>query len=154
MERLSHHEHAEKLILLIEDNTDDERLTLRALRKNNVMNEVIVACDGQEAVDYLRGEGKFPGRDTSLLPSLILLDMKLPKLGGLEVLKLIREFPQTKHTPVVVYTALEDQEQMRAALNAGANSYVLKPSESEAYSERILEMIMYWLLVNQSVPAV
>jgi CheY-like chemotaxis protein len=151
MERLSQHAHAEKLILLIEDNTDDERLTLRALRKNNVMNEVIVACDGQEAVDYLRGEAKFAGRDTSLLPSLILLDMKLPKLGGLEVLQKVREFEATRFTPVVVYTALEDEKQMRAVLEAGANSYVLKPSESEAYSERILEIVMYWLLVHESV---
>jgi len=151
MERLSQDANVGKLILLIEDNTDDERLTLRALRKNNVMNEVIVACDGQEAVDYLRGEGKFVGRDTSLLPSLVLLDMKLPKLSGLEVLQQIRSAESTRYTPVVVYTALEDESQMRAVLAAGANSYVLKPSDSEAYSERILEIVMYWLLVHHSV---
>ncbi len=151
MERITKNENAHKLILLIEDNTDDERLTLRALRKNNVMNEVIVACDGQEAVDYLTGEGKFAGRDTTLLPSLILLDLKLPKLGGLEVLQRIRANESTQFTPVVVFTAMEDIAQAKLALSTGANSFVSKPSESEEYSERILEIVMYWLLVNRAI---
>jgi CheY-like chemotaxis protein len=151
MIRITADENARKLILLIEDNTDDERLTLRALRRNNVMNEVIVACDGQEALDYLRGENKFAGRDTSLLPSLILLDLKLPKLSGVEVLRAIRANEATRLTPVVVFTASEDDAQQRECLIAGANSFVLKPSESEEYSERILELVMYWLLVHRSV---
>ncbi|MDX2066715.1 MAG: response regulator [Fimbriimonadaceae bacterium] len=151
MIRITTDENASKLILLIEDNTDDERLTLRALRRNNVMNEVIVACDGQEALDYLRGENKFAGRDTTLLPSLILLDLKLPKLSGVEVLRAIRANDATRFTPVVVFTAREDDGQQRECLLAGANSFVLKPSESEEYSERILELVMYWLLVHRAV---
>ncbi len=139
-----------KLVLLIEDNTDDERLTLRALRKNNVMNEVIVACDGQEAVDYLLAEGKFVGRDVSLLPSLIILDLKLPKLSGLEVLEKIRAHASTTCVPVVVLTALEDANERRAAYEKGANSFVRKPTDPEEYSEVILQTAMYWLLLNQS----
>jgi len=139
-----------KLVLLIEDNTDDERLTLRALRKNNVMNEVIVACDGQEAVDYLFAEGKFVGRDVSLLPSLIILDLKLPKLSGLEVLEKIRAHASTTCVPVVVLTALEDANERRAAYEKGANSFVSKPTDPEEYSEVILQTAMYWLLLNQS----
>src|ERR1700744_1361225 len=93
-----------KLILLIEDNIDDERLTLRALRKNNIMNEVVVACDGQEAVDYLFATGSFSGRDMSVMPAVIILDLKLPRLGGLEVLKRIRDDQRTRRIPVVVLT--------------------------------------------------
>ena len=111
-----------KVVLLIEDNTDDERLTLRALRKNNVMNEVIVACDGQEGVDYLFAEGKFVGRDRSLMPSVVVLDMKLPKLSGIEVLERIRADEATRHIPVVVMTASEDKNQMAEAYRKGANS--------------------------------
>lgn len=145
MERISQSAMASKIVLLIEDNTDDERLTLRALRKNNVTNEVIVAGDGQEAVDYLFAEGKFVGRDTSLLPAVIILDLKLPKLSGLEVLERIRNNPTTQRIPVVVLTAMEDASQRRAAYERGANSFVLKPSDSEV----ILQTMMYWLLLNE-----
>src|SRR5829696_291314 len=97
-----------KLILLIEDNIDDERLTLRALRRNNIMNEVVVACDGQEAIDYLFGTGSFAGRDMSVMPAVVVLDLKLPRLSGLEVRQRIREQPSTKRIPVVVLTSSED----------------------------------------------
>jgi CheY-like chemotaxis protein len=149
MERSSVLDHQSKLVLLIEDNTDDERLTLRALRKNNVMNEVIVACDGQEAVDYLYADGKFAGRDTSLLPSVIILDLKLPKLDGLSVLEKIRQHESTRFTPVIVLTASEDQEKMRAAYAKGANSYVYKPTDPDQYVDTILNTVMYWLLLNR-----
>src|ERR1043165_3610128 len=104
-----------KLILLIEDNIDDERLTLRALRKNNIMNEVVVACDGQEAIDYLFGTGAFSGRDMSVMPAVVILDLKLPKLSGLEVLKRIRSNEPTRRIPVVVLTASEDETQVEAS---------------------------------------
>lgn len=138
-----------KVVLLIEDNTDDERLTLRALRKNNVMNEVIVACDGQEGVDYLFAEGKFVGRDRSLMPSVVVLDMKLPKLSGIEVLERIRADEATRHIPVVVMTASEDKNQMAEAYRKGANSYLRKPTDPEEFSEAVLQTAMYWLLLNE-----
>src|SRR5450631_1587359 len=94
--------HESKLILLIEDNVDDERLTLRALRRNNIMNEVVVACDGQQAIDYLFGTGSYSGRDTSIKPAVVVLDLKLPRLSGLEVLRRIRAAEETKRVPVVV----------------------------------------------------
>src|SRR6476620_7070988 len=104
-----------KLILLIEDNIDDERLTLRAMRRNNIMNEVVVACDGQEAIDYLFGSGSYAGRDMNVMPAVAMLDLKLPRLSGLEVLKRIREDTRTKRLPVVVLTSSEDEQQIEEA---------------------------------------
>ncbi len=141
-----------KLILLIEDNIDDERLTLRALRKNNIMNEVVVACDGQEAIDYLFGSGSFSGRDMSVMPAVIVLDMKLPKLSGLEVLKRIRSDERTKRIPVVVLTANEDKSQVEEAYKQGANSYIQKPTDPAEFSEMVLQVAMYWLLLNRTTP--
>src|ERR1700749_2835347 len=113
-----------KLILLIEDNEDDQRLTLRALRRNNIMNEVVVACDGQEAIDYLFATGSFAGRDLSVMPAGVILDLKLPRLSGLEVLKRIRDEPRTKRLPVVVLTSSEDQSQVEESYSLGANSFI------------------------------
>ncbi len=141
-----------KLILLIEDNIDDERLTLRALRKNNIMNEVVVACDGQEAVDYLFGTGSFSGRDLSVMPAVIILDLKLPRLGGLEVLKRIREDARTKRIPVVVLTASEDERQVEESYALGANSFIQKPGDPSDFSEMVLQVAMYWLLLNRTTP--
>ena len=141
-----------KLILLIEDNIDDERLTLRALRRNNIMNEVVVACDGQEALDYLFGTGSFSGRDMSVMPAVVLLDMKLPRLSGLEVLKRIREDSRTKRLPVVVLTASEDENQVEESYNLGANSYIHKPTDPQEFSEMVLQVAMYWLLLNRTTP--
>ena len=139
----------DKLILLIEDNPTDERLTLRALRKNNIMNEVVVACDGAEAVDYLFGQGSHEGRDVRDVPALIVLDINIPKIGGLEVLQRIRADERTRLIPVVVLTSLEDPEVMRQAYAHGANSYVRKPVDAIEFTDTILNLGMYWLLLNE-----
>ncbi len=141
-----------KLILLIEDNIDDERLTLRALRKNNIINEVVVACDGQEAIDYLFGSGTYSGRDMSVMPAVIILDLKLPKLSGLEVLKRIRTDDTTKNLPVVVMTASDEQGQVEESYKLGANSYIHKPTDPAEFSEMVLQVAMYWLLLNRTSP--
>jgi CheY-like chemotaxis protein len=141
-----------KLILLIEDNVDDERLTLRALRKNNIMNEVVVACDGQEAVDYLFGTGSFSGRDMSVMPAVVILDLKLPRVSGLDVLRRIRQDPSTQHIPVVVLTASEDEKQIEESYSLGANSFIQKPTDSAEFSEMVLQLAMYWLLLNRTTP--
>jgi CheY-like chemotaxis protein len=141
-----------KIILLIEDNTDDERLTLRALRRNNIMNEVVVAYDGQHAVDYLFAHGTFAGRDIGILPAVVILDLKLPRLSGLQVLEQIRATPSTKHLPVVVLTSSEYDSQIAEAYRRGANSFVRKPQEPAEFSEMILQVAMYWLLLNCTVP--
>lgn len=143
-----------KLVLLIEDDVDDERLTLRALRKNNVINEVIVACDGQEAIDYLFRTGKFQDQGPGALPAVIILDLKLPKLSGLEVLRKIRESDSTKLIPVVVLTSSADPRQIEAAFQAGANSYVRKPDNASDYSETVLSVSMYWLILNETAQVV
>lgn len=139
-----------KLVLLIEDNTDDERLTLRALRKNNVNNEVVVAYDGQEALDYLFGSGSYAGRDMAVMPAVVILDLKLPKLSGFEVLKQIRLHEDTKTLPVIVLTSSDDEAQIEECYRIGANSYIKKPNDPEEYSDMILQLGMYWLLLNQS----
>lgn len=141
-----------KLILLIEDNIDDERLTLRALRKNNIMNEVVVACDGQEAIDYLFGTGSFTGRDLSVMPAVVVLDLKLPRLSGLEVLKRIRDDERTRRLPVVVLTSSEDSTQVEASYALGANSFIQKPTDPAEFSEMVLQVAMYWLLLNRTTP--
>jgi CheY-like chemotaxis protein len=141
-----------KLILLIEDNIDDERLTLRALRRNNIMNEVVVACDGQEAIDYLFGTGSFSGRDLAIMPAVIVLDLKLPRVSGLEVLSRIRSDEATKRIPVVVLTASEDTEQVKESYGQGANSFIQKPTDPADFSEMILQVAMYWLLLNRTTP--
>ncbi len=138
-----------KLVLLIEDNIDDERLTLRALRRNNIMNEVVVAYDGQEGLDYLFGKGSNAGRELSVMPAVVILDLKLPKLSGIEVLKEIRSNDLTRAIPVIVLTSSDDEAQVEEAYNEGANSYIKKPDDPEEYSDMILQVGMYWLLLNQ-----
>lgn len=142
-----------KLVLLIEDNTDDERLTLRALRKNNIMNEVVVAYDGQEALDYLFGTGSYSGRDMSVMPAVVILDLKLPKLSGLEVLRRIRSDERTAHLPVVVLTASDDEAQVAECYAVGANSFIRKPGDPAEFSEMVLQLGMYWLLLNRACPS-
>ena len=144
--------HESKLILLIEDNEDDQRLTLRALRRNNIMNEVVVACDGQEAVDYLFGTGSFSGRDLSVMPAVVLLDLNLPGVSGLEVLRRIRATSETKRIPVVVLTSSGDDNQIDESYSLGANSYVQKPDDPSDFSDMVLQMAMYWLLLNRTTP--
>lgn len=141
-----------KLILLIEDNIDDERLTLRALRRNNIMNEVVIAGDGQEALDYLFGTGSYAGRDMSVMPAVVVLDLKLPKVSGLDVLKRIRENDRTKRLPVVVLTASDDASQVDESYALGANSFIQKPTDPADFSEMVLQVAMYWLLLNRTTP--
>jgi len=142
----------EKVILLVEDNPRDEALTMRALRNSNIVNEVVVARDGVEALDYLFGTGKYEGRDVTVVPQVILLDLKLPKLDGLQVLQKMRSDDRTRLLPVVVFTSSSEQEDMLKSYDLGANSYVRKPVDFEHFSEATRRLGVYWLLLNESVP--
>lgn len=141
-----------KVILLVEDNPRDEALTLRALKKSNIVNDVIVARDGVEALDYLFGAGTYAGRDTSEMPQLVLLDLKLPKVDGLQVLRKLREAEQTKRLPVVIFTSSSEEEDLINSYNLGANSYVRKPVDFEQFLEATRQLGMYWLVLNQTAP--
>ena len=143
----------DKIILLVEDNPDDELLTLRALRKNNVLNEVVVARDGVEALDYLFGTGCHSGRDTAVMPQLILLDLKLPKIDGLEVLKRLRADERTRLLPVVILTSSREEQDMLDGYGLGANSYVRKPVNFEQFVQAIEQLKLYWLILNEAPPA-
>lgn len=136
-------------ILLIEDNPDDEALTVRALKKNNIANEIVIARDGQEALDYLFGAGAFAGRDTTQLPQVALLDLKLPKIDGLEVLKQIRSNPQTQRLPVVVLTSSNEERDIVTSYALGANSYVRKPVDFAQFLEAARQLGLYWLVLNE-----
>ena len=138
----------ENVILLVEDNPDDEALTIRALKKNAIVNDVIVARDGVEALDYLFGSGAYEGRDTSLQPQLILLDLKLPKVGGLEVLQQLRADERTKYVPVVILTSSKEQRDIIACFDSGANSYIRKPVDFEQFLSAVKQIGMYWLMLN------
>jgi two-component system response regulator len=142
----------EKTILLVEDSADDEELTTRALRKANIANEIVVARDGKEALDYLFGEGAYQGRDLSAMPAVILLDLKLPKLSGLDVLQRVRADARTKLIPTVVLTSSSEDEDMLKSYQSGANSYVRKPVEFGAFVNAVSQLGVYWLLLNQAVP--
>lgn len=140
-------------IFLVEDNPDDEALTLRALQKNNITNEVIVARDGAEAIDYFFGPGKDPGEDGKRLPQVVLLDLKLPKIDGLEVLRRIRSDPRTRLLPVVILTSSKEERDIVEGYGLGANSYVRKPVDFARFVEAVRELGLYWLLLNESPPA-
>lgn len=144
---------AEKQILLVEDNPDDEALTLRALRQAKIANEIMVAHDGVEALDFVFAAGRFEGRDAQRPPALILLDLKLPKLSGLDVLKRLRADPRTRLTPVVVLTSSSEDEDMLSSYEFGANSYVRKPVEFGAFAGAVGQLGLYWMLLNQPPPA-
>jgi len=141
-----------KVILLVEDNPDDEELTMRALRKHNVANEVAVARDGAEALDYLLGTGQHEGRDGRELPQVILLDLKLPKVDGLEVLRQVRNDPRTKCLPVVILTSSDEEQDRITGYGLGANSYVRKPVDFQEFTEAIRQLGLYWLVLNVPPP--
>ena len=141
-----------KIILLVEDNPDDELLAIRALEKNNISNEVVVARDGVEALDYLFGTGAHAGRDMSVMPQIILLDLKLPKIDGLEVLRRLRNDERTKLLPVVVLTSSKEERDLIESYSLGANSYIRKPVNFAQFTEAIRQLGLYWLVLNESPP--
>ena len=145
-------ESQKKTILLVEDNPDDVELTLLGLKKNNVANDIVVAQDGAEALDYLFCTGKYAERDASVMPVLILLDLKLPKVDGLEVLKRLRSDDRTKLIPVVILTTSDEETDLVQCYNNGANSYIRKPVDFIRFSEAIQQLKVYWLLLNETPP--
>ena len=142
----------EKKILLVEDNPDDVDLTLLALGKNQIMNEVIIVKDGVEALDFLFCKGKYDGRDPDDFPAVVLLDLKLPKVGGLEVLRLIRENSRTKLLPVVILTSSMEEKDLLKSYELGTNSYIRKPVDFNRFIEVVQSLGLYWLLLNEIPP--
>ena len=140
---------SERYILLVEDNPDDEELTLLSLRKNNLAHDIVVVRDGVEAIEFLFGNGQYAQRDVAHVPTIILLDLKLPKLDGLGVLKRLRADERTRTLPVVVLTSSSQDADVIASYNLGANSYVRKPVEFESFHEAVGQLGMYWLLLNE-----
>ena len=140
----------ERVILLVEDHPDDEELTMRALAKNNIMNEVVVARDGVQALEYLFGTGAYAGRDLNMMPQIILLDLKLPKIDGLEVLRRLRADDRTKFLPVVVLTSSKEEHDVVKSYQLGANSYVRKPVDFQEFTKAVQQLGLYWLILNES----
>lgn len=141
-----------KIILLVEDNPDDEALTLRALKKNNIFNEVVVARDGVEALDFLFATGSYADRDIGIMPQVILLDLKLPKVDGLEVLSRLRADARTKLLPVVILTSSSEEADIVNSYHFGANSYVRKPVDFAQFMEAVRQLGLYWLVLNEVPP--
>jgi len=136
-------------ILLVEDNANDVELTTRALRRSNLANQMYTVRDGAEAVDFLFGQGEYAGRDSSQFPRVVLLDLNLPKINGLEVLQIIKEDPRTRRIPVVVVSSSRDDPDIERAYLLGANSYVIKPVHFDQFASAMSSIGLYWLLVNQ-----
>jgi CheY-like chemotaxis protein len=141
-----------KVILLVEDNPDDEALAIRALKRHHIGNEIVVAHDGVEALDYLFCTGMYADRDIANKPSVVLLDLKLPRIDGLEVLRRVREDPRTKFLPVVVLTTSSEEGDLLNSYSLGCNSYICKPVDFVQFSEAIRQLGMYWLLMNEPPP--
>jgi two-component system response regulator len=144
---------SERIILLVEDNADDEALTIRALKKHNLANNIIVARDGAEALDYLFARGEHAGRDIADLPAVMLLDLNLPRIGGLDVLKQVRADDRTHTLPVVVLTSSDEERDIFDSYELGANSYVCKPVEFSEFSEAVSQLGLNWMVRNQPLPA-
>jgi two-component system response regulator len=140
-------------ILLVEDNPDDEELTLLSLRRNNLGHDIVVVRDGVEALEFMAGEGQYAGRNTDAMPAVILLDLKLPKLDGLGVLKRLRADPRTRRQPVVVLTSSSQDADVIASYQLGANSYVRKPVEFSSFMDAVGSLGLYWVLINTPPPA-
>jgi len=136
-------------ILLVEDNPQDAELTIRALKKHNLANRLIVVEDGAEALEFLFGRGKYAGRDTGHPPKVVLLDLKLPKVSGLEVLRALKQDERTRPIPVVIVTSSREDPDIKTAYALGANSYVVKPVDFDGFAEAVSKLGLYWLLVNQ-----
>ncbi|NQU67820.1 MAG: response regulator [Candidatus Marinimicrobia bacterium] len=141
-----------KIILLVEDNPDDVLLTKRVFKKYNLLNEIVVAQDGAEALDILLGDGTYPGKEEGGLPALILLDINLPKVGGLDVLKQLRANEKTNLVPIVLLTSSKEEQDVLRGYQLGANSYVRKPVVFEDFSATVHQLGMYWLLLNEPLP--
>jgi two-component system response regulator len=142
-----------KIILLVEDNQDDEELALLAFQKGQVANTIVVARNGVEALDYLFGTGPHAGRDVSDLPQLVLLDLKLPKIDGLEVLRRVRADPRTRRLPIVILTSSKEDEDLVQGYDRGANSYVRKPVAFDQFVEAVRQLEVYWLVLNEPPPS-
>jgi two-component system response regulator len=143
-----------KTIFLVEDNPSDADLTRRALAKGQIASDLVVAEDGQEALDYLRGEGAYAGRNVAETPALVLLDLKLPKVPGLEVLRLIRADPRLRRVPIVILTSSKEEEDVGAGYDLGVNSYVRKPVDFKEFQVAIENLGLYWLMINEPNPPV
>jgi two-component system, response regulator len=140
----------DKVILLVEDNPDDVKLTMRALKKSNILNEVVIAQDGAEALDYLFCTGKYSGRDKNTMPQVVLLDLKMPKVDGLEVLQRIRADERTRLLPVVILTTSNEDRDRVSGYKLGANSYVRKPVDFNQFVEAVQQLGLYWLVLNEA----
>ncbi|HEV3256007.1 MAG TPA: response regulator [Gemmataceae bacterium] len=139
-----------KVILLVEDNPRDEILTLRAFKHSNLVNDVVVTRDGAEALDYLFCTGDYAGRDPDVLPQVVLLDLKLPKLDGLEVLRRLRQCEHTRRLPVVILTSSDEEQDRMKGYDLGANSYVRKPVDFVQFAEAVRQLQLYWLVLNET----
>lgn len=142
----------QKIVLLVEDNPDDEELTLVALQENNIGNPVVVVRDGAEALEYLFGTGRYEGNEARPMPVVVLLDLKLPKVNGLEVLRRLRAHDSTKYLPVVVLTSSKEEEDRIQSYALGANSYVRKPVDFGQFVEAVKQLGLYWLVLNEPPP--
>jgi len=143
---------SEQIVLLVEDSSSDEELTLRALRKSGIANRVVVVRDGAEALDYLFARGRYAELERSEVPQVVLLDLNLPKVGGLEVLRQIRADERTRLLPVVILTSSKEDKDLLSGYGSGANSYVVKPVDFSQFAEAVRQLGMYWLIVNQPAP--
>ena len=143
---------SDRIILLVEDNPNDEALTLRALKKANIMNRVVVVRDGAEAINYLHAKEQYAGRDVTDLPQVVLLDLNLPKIGGHDVLRAIRSDARTKLVPVVLLTSSKQDRDLTEGYSLGANSYVVKPVDFLQFSAAVAQLGLYWLLLNERPP--
>jgi CheY-like chemotaxis protein len=141
-----------KVVLLVEDNPSDIGLTKRAFEKNRIQNKLVVAEDGQEALDYLFGAGAYAGRDTSEMPAVILMDLKLPKVDGLEALRRIRAHDLTKRLPVVILTSSREDQDVAMSYDLGANSYIRKPVDFQQFAEAVRTLDLYWVVLNEPPP--
>lgn len=143
----------DRVILLVEDNATDEMLTLRAFKQNNIKNDIVVARDGVEALDYLFGTGQYEGRDATQTPQVVILDLKLPKVDGFQVLQRLREDARTRTTPVVILTSSKEDKDIVEAWNLGTNAYVQKPVDFVSFAEAVKHLGMFWLLLNEPFPS-